>query len=101
MCIWQNRQIDKVVALVVLRQKRIYKVWKGRKDAGGMSNLFTRLPEIRIRNTFKAGTTAFGAGMVLQNAGLGAGQHESAGFGVGETYAGGVHCVFYSFQIPD
>lgn len=37
------------------------------------------------------------AGCVSENTGMGAGQHESAGFGVGETYTGGVRTAFFLF----
>ena len=88
----------------MLRQKEgSIKFGKGEKERRWYeSNLYLHdYPKSEYGIPSKAGTTAFGAGCVSENTGMGAGQHESAGFGVGETYTGGVRTAFFLFlQIP-
>ena len=84
----------------MLRQKEgSIKFGKGEKERRWYeSNLYLHdYPKSEYGIPSKAGTTAFGAGCVSENTGMGAGQHESAGFGVGETYTGGVRTAFFLF----
>ena len=86
----------------MLRQKegsiKFGKVEKERRRYRYESNLYLHdYPKSEYGIPSKAGTTAFGAGCISENMGMGAGQHESACFGVGETYAGGVRTAFFLF----